>query len=292
VDRGLLVGEDRTGQGAGIFLAHRAYASYEMRFRALWGTNFLEIRAVEVAGQGGQVNKFDTVQVNLADNIDPENVNDFVVRVADGKCVITVNGKAVFEQKVRDFGTTPIGLFVAKGRKFLLRDIRVKDLAPERSQPLGGAPAREEKKPEPKPDAPPQAGSLWAPKGGFAEEGGVWTIEEAPDSGAGLLCLAGNAASYELRFKVGRGADGLTVVPRANRGVDRSGGIRLPEAYFEKDEWTEVVLRMDLLTAKATVGGKEAGTLDVEEAVGPPAFRVHGGGRARIRDLSIAPLKK
>jgi hypothetical protein len=128
VENGLLVGQVRAEGGGGIFHVARMLKEYELRFRAYWGTTHLAVRAVEFPGADGKINKFDSIQVNLGDNIDPENVNDISIRVAGGACVITVNGKKVLEEKVKPFDETPVGFFVERGKKFLLRDIRVRDI--------------------------------------------------------------------------------------------------------------------------------------------------------------------
>jgi hypothetical protein len=107
----------------------RPYAAYELRMRACWGTNALMIRAVEVPGSDGMINKLDTVQLNLGDHVDPENLNEITVRVADGTCSMIVNGKKVLDAKVKPFESTFISFYVPPGKKFLLRDIRIRDLA-------------------------------------------------------------------------------------------------------------------------------------------------------------------
>jgi hypothetical protein len=286
VEKGLIAGVVRSDGGGGLTYAGRFYRAYELRMRAYWGTTHLLVRAVEFPGADGKLNKFDTILVNLGDYIDPGNVNDLSVRVADGLCVMTVNGKKVFESKVKPFETTPITFFLNQGKKFLLRDIRIKDLAPGEGVDPGGG----RREPE-RPAAEEKTAVPWTPKGGFAEEGGVWTVSD-PSEIAGLLCQAANAGSYELRFKVAKGAEGLSVIPRANRGVERAAGIRLGEAFFLEAEWTEVVLRMDLVKATVTAGGAAAGSLEVDSAAGPPGIRVAIAGKARIKDIVIVPLKK
>ncbi len=283
VENGLLVGVARHEGGGWILYGGRMFKAYELRMRAYWGTSHLFVRAVEFPGADGMINKFDTIQVNLGDNIDPEDLNDIAIRVADGLCTMTVNGKKVREDKVKPITATPIAFQIDQGKTFLLRDIRIKDLAP-------GEAAEAPEEPEPKEPAE-KAAVPWTPVGGFAEEAGTWSVAD-PGEIAGLLCRAGNAASYVLRFKVGRGATGLSVLPRATRGVDRSGGIRLADSLFLDADWTEVVLRMDLLKATVTAGGAAAGSLEVDTAVGPPGIRVAVAGKATIKDLRIEPLKK
>lgn len=283
---GLLSGQVRTEDIGGLYYTGRFYRSYELRMRALWGTTQLKVRPVEAHGPDGSLNNLDTVEVNLGDNVDPENVNDVVIRVADGMCAVTVNGKKVFESKVKSPAPTPVGFFLDRGKKFLLRDIRIKDLAPGEGSDPGDAPKGPEKPaPEERPAAP------WTPKGGFKEDAGGWTVAD-PEEIAGLLCPEQGVGSYELRFKVARGAVGLSVIPRASRGVDRSSGIRLGEALFTSADWTEVVLRMDLLKATVTVGGAAAGTLEVDSAGGAPGIRVAMAGKATIKDIVFTPAKR
>lgn len=289
VENGFLVAEPRVQDFAGLVLGGHWYRAYELRFRALWATNRLEVRALEVPGEAGKINIFDSIHVNLTDHLDEENWNDVVVRLAEGSCTFTVNGKKVVDQKVKgEVSGTLISLYTAKGKRFFLRDVRVKDLEPGAGAPREPAP----RKPEPgaKPEAEPPVG--WTASGGFAEGAEGWEVAGAAAAGAGLLCKAPQASSYVLRFKVGKGARGLGVVPRANRGVERSPGVRLAEALFEKADWTEVEVEMALLTAVVRVGGAEVGRLESEDAVGAPALRVAGGGAARIRDLAFEPKRK
>lgn len=287
-ENGLLIGEVRTEDYGWIVLPGRRYKAYELRMRALWPSNSLEIRALEAPGADGKVNKFDTVQVNVSDNLDPENVNDIVVRLDGGKCAISVNGKKVVDDKVKpDAEPTIISLLIARGKRVFLRDIRIKDLAPgEGGEGFGGRrdPAPEEAK---EPEAPK---TRWTATGGFAEKDGGFEVEAAADAGAGLLC-GSTTASYTLRFKVAAGAEGLSIVPRANRGVDRSAGIRLAEALFEGREWTEVVVTTRLLDCRVTVNGEKAGGLELDDASGPPGIRVAGLGKARIRDLVFEAVR-
>jgi hypothetical protein len=290
VEKGLIVGTVRTEEDGWLVLSSRRVKSYELRMRALWSTTALVIRALEVPGQGGQINRFDTVQVAITDLLDPAGMNEIVSRVADGKCTVTINGKAVVDAKVKDADPAPISLFLPKGKRFFLRDIRIKDLspgaAPAPSPPSSGAPARGGE------GAPAAQAPGWKPKGGFAESEGVWQVAEAPAEGAGLVSLAADVSFYECRFKVGKGATALSVVPRANRGIERAPGVRLPEALFEKDDWTEVVLKMGVMTAHVLVAGEEVGTLEADTAIGPPGIRVGGGGSVRLKDLALVPLRK
>ena len=287
-ENGLLIGEVRTEDYGWIALLGRSYKAYELRMRALWPSSSLEIRALEAPGVDGKVNKFDTVQINVTDNLDPENVNDIVVILDGGKCTISVNGKNVVDDKVKpDAQPTIISLLVARGKRIFLRDIRIKDLAPgEGGGGFGGRrePAPEEAK---EPEVPK---TRWTATGGFAEKDGGFEVEAAADAGAGLLCGA-TTASYTLRFKVAAGAEGLSIVPRANRGVDRSAGIRLAEALFEGREWTDVGVTTRLLDCKVTVNGEKAGGLELDDASGPPGIRVAGLGKARIKDLVFEVVK-
>jgi len=129
VENGILTAAVRTPDFGMIAYAAQRFGEYELRFRCLWGTNALTVRAIEVPGTDGHINKFDTVQVALTDNIDPDDVNDVVVRVTGGRCAITVNGKDVYDQETAKFGSTRISFNLPKGKKFLIRDLRVKDLA-------------------------------------------------------------------------------------------------------------------------------------------------------------------
>jgi hypothetical protein len=287
-DRGLLVGEARTGDGM-LALGSQEFAAYELRMRALWVTSALMVRAVQFPGQDGMVNKFDTIQPNLSDYLDPENLNDIVIRVAAGSCTVVVNGKKVLDEKVRPFETTPVLLLLRQGKRFYLRDIRIKNLSAEAGAAGAPPPPRPKTDPKADPKAAPAAG--WTAKGDFTGDNGTWSASGSREI-AGILCQAGDLASYELRFKVGKGAEGLSLVPRGNRGVDRSAGMRLADALFAKEEWTEVVLRTELMTARVSAGGAAAGTLQVDEAVGPPGIRVAPGGKATIKDLVVSLLKK
>ncbi len=290
-ENGFLVGEPRAEEDGGLVLGDRRLKAYELRFRALWASSHLEVRALEVPGEAGRINPFESVHVNLTDNLDPENWNEVVVRLADGGCTMQVNGKKVAEQKVKPgVGPTFVSLFVVKGKRFFLRDLRIKDLAPGEGDAGGGGPHGE---PPPGPEAKPEAPAAvpWKASGGFEEKAEGWEVAEAAAAGAGLLCTAGQASSYRVRFKVAKGARGLSLVPRANRGLERSPGIRVGDATFEGVEWTEVVLEMDLLTAVVRIGGQEVGRLESESAVGAPALRVSGGGHARIKDLAFEPVR-
>lgn len=288
-ENGILIGEVRTEDVGWLALGNRSYMAYELRMRALWPTTHLEIRALETPGPGGQINRLDSVHVNLTDQLDPDGTSDIVVRLAEGTCTITVNGKKVMDGKVKpDHQATIISLFIGKGKRAYLRDLRIRDLDPSAGGAGVGRAAPPPPKAEEKPAAPPKPG--WRATGGFVEKDGAWTVEEAEQAGAGLL-LGASPASYELTFKVGRGAEGLTVVPRANRGIARASGIRLAEALFEKEEWTEVVVRMNLLTCTVSIAGERVGSLEVEESVGPPGFRVSGLGKAALKDLEFTPLK-
>ncbi len=288
VEKGLILGVVRTEEIGWLALGDRRLKSYELRLRAIWGTTSLIVRAIEVAPEG-KFNKLDSVEISLTDHLDAEGMSDVVVRVADGGCAMSVNGKTVFDSKVKpDFDPTFISLFLAKGRKLLLRDIRIRGLDPG----AAAAPRPTPTRPEPGAGAPKPQAPGWTPKGEFTEAGGAWEVAEAPAGGAGLVSLAADTASYEMRFKVARGAQGLSFVPRANRGIERAPGIRLPEALFEKEEWTEVVVKVDLLSARVQVAGEEVGALEVEQAAGPPGIRVAGGGKARLKDLEIRGLRK
>jgi hypothetical protein len=130
----------------------------------------------------------------------------------------------------------------------------------------------------------------WKGAGGAVEKDGGWSVEDAGDE-TGVVCDASKLGSYELRFKVGKGADGLAVVPRATRGLKRAPGIRLDASLFAAEEWTEVVLRVVLLKATVTVGGKDAGAMDLDHASGPPAVRVDAGGHASLKDLRVEPVR-
>jgi len=128
VEQGLIQGVAHTEAGW-LTYGGRNYGAYELKMRAYWGTNALMIRAVEIPGADGMINKLDTVQLNLGDHVDPENLNEITVRVAEGNCSMTVNGRKVLDTKVKPFEATFISFFVPPGKKFLLRDIRIKDLA-------------------------------------------------------------------------------------------------------------------------------------------------------------------
>lgn len=285
-ERGVLVGEVRVEDYGWLVLGDRSYKAYELRMNALWSTTALEVRAVDVPGEGGQIHRLDSVQVNLTDHLDPEIVNEVSIRAAEGKVVAVVNGKKVLDVKTKDFAPTPISFLVARGKRCMLRDIRIRDLAPEATERSSGPPSPAG---DPPPGEKPAGGPAWTVKGGFSEKGGTWTAENA-EAGTGLV-QGGTPASFELRFKVGKGTAGLSVLPRAGRGVTRSSGIRLDDAHFAKAEWTEVVLRVELLTAKVLVGGAEAGFLDLDQAAGPPGLRVDAGGSARVKDLVLEPGK-
>jgi hypothetical protein len=279
VERGLILGTMRSQTGGWLFHG-RPYAAYELRLRAIWGTTGLMIRAVEAQGREGKINKFDTIQLDLKDNIDPESVNDVVVKVAEGTCTITVNAKQVFTEKVKPFQATGIGLFLNPGQRFLLRDIRIKDLAP------GAVPDSPTPEPEKDPEAKEDPGALWNVKGAVARDGATWTVPES-EAIAGIVCVVSNPTSYDLRFHVAKGAEGLSVVPRAGRGLDRAAGIRIGEDWFSKEEWSEVVLKVRQASAKVTVGGVEVGSLEVDETSGPPGIRVAAGGKATFKDLKF-----
>jgi hypothetical protein len=284
VEKGLLVCEVRTEEVAWFGLLDRTYKEYELRMRALWGSDSLEVRAYEVAGAGGSISKFETVQQNLSDHLDAANVNDIVVRVAGGKAVFVVNGKTVAEAKVKEsLPPTYVSLFVHRGKRLLLRDIRIRDLAPGAGGEAPREPAAEEGR-----KAPEGAAAVdWTPSGGFSAADGVWSVEAAGEKGAGLACRGG-APTFEVRFKVAKGASGLSVVPRVLREIDRDAGIPLADALFAKEEWTEVVVKVGLVSAKVLVAGAEAGSLDLDDVTGNPGLRVRAGGRASIKDLSIS----
>jgi hypothetical protein len=175
---------------------------------------------------------------------------------------------------------------VARGKRCLLRDIRVKDLAPEATVRSGAGPGPA---PDPAPAEKAAADEPWTAKGGFAAKDGTWSVEDAAE-GTGLL-KGGRPASFELRFKVGKGTAGLTVVPRAVRGVERAEGVRLDDALFAAREWTDVVLRVTLLSARVRAAGEQVGSMDLEHAAGPPGLRVAAGGRARVKDLVLESIR-
>ena len=283
-EKGVLVGEPRAEDFGWLAIGGGRWTSYELRLNAMWGTTHLDFRAVEVSGRDGKIDRFGSVHVNFTDHLDPEGVNALVLRLAGGKVIASVDGKQILDAPVKETGPTPISFFVGRGRRCALRDIRIKDLAPgtgsEIAQPLPRG--------VPKSEGPPKP-ATWEGSGGVAAKDGVWSVEDAAED-AGLLCGA-SLASYELRFSVARGADGLAVVPRANRGLRRATGLRLDASLFAKEEWTEVVLRVVLLRATVSVAGKEAGTLDLDVAFGPPGIRVDAGGRARLKDLAVEATK-
>lgn len=284
VEKGVLLGEPRV-EDNGWLAVPGGWTSYELRMNALWGTNSLDLRAYEVPGKDGMINRFASVHVNFTDHIDPEGMSALVVRVADAKVIASVNGKVILETPLKHSGPTPISWFVARGKRCALRDIRIKDLAPGSgggAPPMprgGGAKAEEPAKP-----------ATWTGAGGAVEKDGVWKVEEAGGE-TGVLCGAATIGSYEFRFKVGKGADGVAVVPRATRGLKRAPGLRLDASLFAAEEWTEVVVRVVLLKATVTVGGKDAGTMDLDHTSGPPAVRVDAGGRASLKDLRVEPVR-
>jgi len=296
IDSGLLIGEVRAEDFGMLALVTQKYKAYDFRLRALWGSDYLEVRAVEVPGLGGIVNKMDTIQTKLSDYLRRDGMTDIGIRVENGKCVIVVDGKTVLDVATAEFGETFVSLILTKGKKFLLRDLRIRDLA------AGAAPPepRRDVRPDPGPvdddakdgpgketRAPPPPGWKATPEGsGFTGEGASWECAEAGEDGAALLSEAGRASTYTLRFRAAKGAEGLSLVPRALRDPLRDSGMRLDDALFE-GEWNEVQLRMELLTAKVTVNGKSAGSLEVSSAVGPPALRVSPGGSVRIEGLAL-----
>jgi hypothetical protein len=280
-ERGVLVGEPRVSEVGWIAAAGGAWTAYELRMNALWGTSALDVRAYEVPGKDGQINRFASVHVNFTDHLDPEGVSALAVRVADGKVVASVNGKVILDSALKHPDPTPLSLFIQRGKRCALRDIRIKDLAPgagSRAPTLPEAPGA-------KPDEAPKP-ATWSGKGGAAEKDGVWTVDEAGDE-TGIVAGASSIGSYELRFRVGKGADGLAIVPRATRGLKRAPGVRLDSSLFAADEWTEVAVKVVLLKATVTVAGKEAGAMDLDHASGAPAIRVDAGGRARLKDLVL-----
>ena len=80
------------------------------------------------------------------------------------------------------------------------------------------------------------------------------------------------------------------MLPRADRGVERSGGVRLPEALFLEAEGRRSCSAW-ISSGHRHRGGAAVGSMDVESAVGP-GIRVAAAGKARIKDLAIVPLKK
>jgi hypothetical protein len=149
VEKGLLDGTWRGEGSAGLIYRGRKFTTYELRFRALWGTTFLMVRALEVPGREGKINRFETAQPNLTDYLDPDDLHDVVVRVTKEHCRVTVDGKQVFEQKVKEVSETSVILWVDQGKRFRLRDLRVRDIGEEpATEPPPGAP----------PAAPPGGG--------------------------------------------------------------------------------------------------------------------------------------
>ena len=129
VENGLLVAEVRDQEAGWLVLAGRAARNFELRMRAVWGSNSLQIRAIEVPGEGGKIRMLDTIQMNVTDTLEPEDFTDIVVRVEANVCSITVNGKKVLDSKVvPDRPVVPVSFFVFKGKKCFLRDLRFKDL--------------------------------------------------------------------------------------------------------------------------------------------------------------------
>ena len=284
-EKGVLLGEPRV-EDSGWLVMPGGWTSYELRMNALWGSNSLDLRAYEVPGKDGMINRFASVHVNFTDHLDPEGISALVVRVADSKVIASVNGKVILDTPLKHSGPTPISYFVARGRRCALRDIRIKDLAPGDG---GGAPPMPRGGGGEKSEDPAKPAG-WKGAGGAVEKDGGWSVEDAGDE-TGVVCDASRIGSYELRFKVGKGADGLAVVPRATRGLKRAPGIRLDASLFAAEEWTEVVLRVVLLKATVTVGGKDAGAMDLDHASGPPAVRVDAGGRASLKDLRVEAVR-
>jgi hypothetical protein len=128
VKDGLLVGEVRDG-GASFLLLGDGKKSFEVRFTALWGSTAVHLRVVEIPSkEQGKINTFDSITANLTDYLDPMEMPECSVRVAEGKCVVTVGGKVVFDQKHAEFATTPVYFVVGNGQKTIVRDLRIRDL--------------------------------------------------------------------------------------------------------------------------------------------------------------------
>jgi len=289
VKDGLLCGEVRTKEAALLSWRGGRWAAYELRFRVLWGTTGLILRAVEVPGAGGNISILASKQVDLTDYLDPQDVSDVEVRVADGRFRVTLNGKKIFEEIAGKFDPTPIAFILAQGKKFRLRDIRLKDLGGGAGSPPAPGPAAGKGK---KADEGVRA---WKPEpdGVFTQEegGGAWKAENAGTTPAALAAEGAQVQSYTLSFRVARGARGLSLVPRAQRGATRATGIPLADDLFATEEWTDVSLVVDLLDATVTVGGRRHSTLDLDDAVGPPALRLGAGGAARVKDLKLETKK-
>lgn len=128
---GLLQLEVRADDFAGLVLGDRRLKEYELRFRALWGSTGLVLRAVEVPGLGGVISRTSSAQLDLTPQLDPDDSVDFVVRVKDRRCTLVANGKQMVDDPVGEYVDTPLLFIVTKGKKALIRDLRIRDLSGE-----------------------------------------------------------------------------------------------------------------------------------------------------------------
>jgi hypothetical protein len=139
VARGILTAETPVLDEGIFWYDARLYKAYELRFRALWPSTCLKVRAVEAIGKDGKVKPLDTIHLILTDHLDAEADTDVAIRVADGRCTVRVNGKQVIDDKAVGFEVTPVAFLVERGKKTLLRDIRIRDLAPGEGRTPGGS---------------------------------------------------------------------------------------------------------------------------------------------------------
>jgi hypothetical protein len=265
-------------------------ADYELRFKLKSGARDFQLLA-HLGDGGAGTQKAWTLDGYLT-GAGPWHT--FIVKYADGRLSMNVNGLDVVAGDQTVGGTTPIGFLLRANGQAELKDLHIKSSQirpsagppPGAQQPGGGGGDRPA-------ETPPMFNGKdlegWMPR----PEENVWKVVGGAIFGmnqsgsvASLVWRYSLRGDYKLTFKVEAGARGLAVVTKLNSESRQTSRVVIPDKALDQD-WNEceVVVRGAQATLK--VNGKQVAAEAAVTGTGFTGFVMAPGGVARLKDLAI-----